>query len=125
MLMRFSTITLLLGVTLLSTRPPADVETAPKQWTGCPVRSFYDVDAGPKFSVSWTVTGEAAAISFQADRILLGGGKGMMTPSQLAQWEPYLAELRNAASQRLKVLVFYDDVTHAIAAIDVLYDQKC
>lgn len=123
MLKRFKV--LLFGTTLLSMASIAEVEAATKEWIGCPIKSFYAVDPGPMFSVSWSVTGEELVISFQADKILLGGGKGMMSASQLAQWAPYLDELRAAASQRVKLQVFYDDSTRVILAINVLYNQKC
>ena len=117
--------TLLLGAGLLGLASLPHVEVAPKEWTGCPVRALYGVDPGPRFSVSWIVTGQKAVISFQADKIVMGGGKGMMSASQLAQWGPYLDELRNAASQKVKVQVVYDDATNAILGINVLYDQNC
>lgn len=122
MSMRFSA--LLIGAALLSFAS-LSAEAATKNWIGCPVKSFYDVDTGPKLSVSWSVTGAAPVISFQATRIVFGGGKGLMTPAQLAQWTPYLDELREASSRKLKVQVFYDDVTKSILAIDTLYNTPC
>jgi hypothetical protein len=98
---------------------------ATQDWTGCPVKSFYSVDPGPKLSVSWSVTGDRRVIAFHADKIVLGGGKGMMAPAQLTRWEPLLNELRNAASQKVKVRVFYDDDTRDVLGINVLYDQGC
>jgi len=104
---------------------PVQSEAATKQWIGCPEQSFYNVDPGPKLSVGWLVTGDTRIISFQIDKILLNGGKGMMSPGQLAAWAPYLDELRNAASQRVKVQIFYDDTTNVVTAIKVLYSQRC
>jgi hypothetical protein len=122
MSMRYSV--LLLGAALLSVAA-VPAQAATKNWIGCPIKSYYDVDVGPKLSVSWTVTGQAAVISFQATRIVLGGGKGMMTPAQLAQWTSYLDELREASGKKLKVQVFYDDVTKSVIAIDTLYNTPC
>jgi hypothetical protein len=116
---------LFLCAVLLNLAPLPEAVAATKEWTGCPVKSFYDVDPGQKLSVSWSVTGESRVVSFQADKILLGGGKAMMSASQLAQWTPYLDELRNAASQKIKVQIFYDDTTHVVLAINVIYNQGC
>jgi hypothetical protein len=123
MIVRFSV--LCLGVAFLGLASVSPAQAATEDWTGCPVKSFYSVDPGPKLSVSWSVSGDRRVIAFHADKIVLGGGKGLMSSAQLARWEPLLGELRNAANQKVKVRVFYDDATRDVLGINVLYDQGC
>ena len=64
-------------------------------------------------------------VAFQKDGIKLGGGKGMMSASEFLQWAPFFDELCNAASQKLKVRVYYDEATRNILTIIVLYNEHC
>ena len=52
------------------------VSAETKNWIGCPVQSINSIDPGPRLSVSWSITGMPPIVSFQADKILLGGGSG-------------------------------------------------
>lgn len=98
---------------------------ATKNWIGCPISSSYSVDPGPRYSVSWVVSGERRVIAFQQDKILLGGGKGMMTLGQLNQWKHVLDGLNTAAAAKVKVAVYYDDVSGHVLTIAARYNQTC
>jgi hypothetical protein len=123
MMQRFAGFLMFVACLGLASTPQARAAT--QDWTGCAVTSYYSVDPGPKLSTSWSVSGERRVIAFHADKIVLGGGKGLMSPAQFARWDPILSELRNAASQKVKVRVFYDDATRDVLGINVLYDQGC
>lgn len=115
----------LVPVAILAASASLTAHAGTKNWMGCPITSFYGVDPGPKFSVSWSVSGEPAVISFQRDRIQLGGGKGMMTLGQLNQWKHFLDELRTAAVAKVKVQVYYDEASRRVLSIVARYNRSC
>ena len=113
----------MLTIGMTSIAKPAQAVT--KNWTGCPVSSTYGVDPGPRFSVSWVVSGENRVIAFQGDHIKLGAGKGNMTLAQLDRWKYILEQLRTAAAKKIKVTVYYDDETRHVKAVIARWNQNC
>lgn len=104
---------------------PQPVQAATKNWTGCPISSTHSVYPGPKFGVSWVVSGVNWVIAFQPDYIKLGGGAGSMTLGQLNRWTSILEQLRTAAEKKVKVTIYYIDTTKHVKGVKVRWNKPC
>ena len=125
-MLKFSLLGLILSMlTIGITSEAKPAQATIKNWTGCPVSSTYSVDPGPRFSVSWVVSGERRVISFQPDQIILGGGKGNMTLGQLNRWKHILEQLRTAATKNVKVTIYYDDETRKVRTVIARWNENC
>lgn len=98
---------------------------APQNATGCPAGAWTTWGPGQSVSISWSFQGVPAVVAFQPANIIYGGGVAPLTPAQAQAYAPTLDNLREAASARRKVSVYWDDATRVVSTFIVRWDQPC